>query len=75
MDAIISKSELDGKATPPPPKSYSHRAFIAASLSTKCKIYNFLISDDALATLALVFLPSNRWFLAIGFDWDYVHRL
>jgi 3-phosphoshikimate 1-carboxyvinyltransferase len=51
MDVIIEKSEVDGKASPPPSKSYTHRVFIAASLSRKCEIDNYLISEDTLATL------------------------
>ncbi len=51
MDVIVRRSEVDGIAYPPPSKSYTHRAFIAASLSTKSRILNALISADTLATL------------------------
>ncbi len=51
MDVIIRKSEVYGSATPPPSKSYTHRAFLASALSRSSKIYNALISDDTLATL------------------------
>lgn len=51
MDVVVSKSEVCGRATPPPSKSYSHRALIAASLSKKTIIKNVLISEDTIATI------------------------
>lgn len=51
MDVIVKKSEVQGKAVPPPSKSYTHRAFISASLSEKSFVYNPLLSEDTLATL------------------------
>ncbi|TDA29770.1 MAG: 3-phosphoshikimate 1-carboxyvinyltransferase [Archaeoglobi archaeon] len=51
MDAIVRKGEVQGDAIPPPSKSYTHRAFISASLSKKSTIFNPLISGDTLATL------------------------
>lgn len=51
MDITVKKSEIDGEATPPPSKSYTHRAFISASLSKKSSIFNPLLSGDTLATL------------------------
>ncbi|MCS7122159.1 MAG: 3-phosphoshikimate 1-carboxyvinyltransferase [Archaeoglobaceae archaeon] len=51
MDVVVKKSEISGVAEPPPSKSYTHRAFIAASLSGKAKIHNALISEDTLATI------------------------
>jgi len=51
MDVIVRKSEVHGEAIPPPSKSYTHRAFIAASLSRKCRVFNPLISGDTIATL------------------------
>ncbi len=51
MDVIVRRSEICGVASPPPSKSYTHRAFIAASLSPRAKITNPLLSGDTLATL------------------------
>ncbi|AGK60867.1 3-phosphoshikimate 1-carboxyvinyltransferase [Archaeoglobus sulfaticallidus PM70-1] len=51
MDVIIKGGEIDGKAVPPPSKSYTHRAFISASLSRSSRVENPLISLDTLATL------------------------
>lgn len=51
MDVMVRKSELQGKATPPPSKSYTHRALISASLSPMARIKNPLISEDTIATL------------------------
>lgn len=51
MEVVIRKSEVSGKAIPPPSKSYTHRAFIAASLSPKCRVENPLLSADTIATL------------------------
>ncbi len=51
MDAVIYRSEVEGVATPPPSKSYTHRAFIASSLSKHSKVFNPLIAEDTLATL------------------------
>jgi len=50
MDVRILKSEVNGKATPPPSKSYTHRAFIAAALSPSAVVENPLISNDTMAT-------------------------
>ena len=52
MDVIVRSSEINGSATPPPSKSYTHRAFLASALSRSSKIFNALISDDTLATMA-----------------------
>ena len=52
MEVVIRKSEVCGCASPPPSKSYTHRAFIISSLSRKSKLENCLISDDTLATLS-----------------------
>ncbi|MCS7118620.1 MAG: 3-phosphoshikimate 1-carboxyvinyltransferase [Archaeoglobaceae archaeon] len=51
MDVIVRKSEISGELKAPPSKSYTHRAFISASLSKKTKIFDPLISEDTLATL------------------------
>ncbi len=51
MDVVIRKSEVKGKARPPASKSYTHRAFIAASLSPSSRIVNPLISEDTISTL------------------------
>jgi len=51
VDVAIFKSEVDGEVTPPPSKSYTHRAFIASSLSRHSKVYNPLIAEDTIATL------------------------
>jgi len=52
MDVLVMRSEVDGVATPPPSKSYTHRAFLSSALSRSSRIYNPLISDDTLATLS-----------------------
>lgn len=51
MEVIVRKSEVRGVVRSPPSKSYTHRAFIAASLSPSCRVINPLISEDTLATL------------------------
>jgi len=51
MDVVVRKSVVEGVATPPPSKSYTHRALIAASLSPFARVHNPLISEDTLATL------------------------
>lgn len=51
MDITVKKSELSGEATPPPSKSYTHRALIAAALSPLARIKNPLISEDTISTL------------------------
>ncbi len=51
MDVVIRKSEVKGKTRPPASKSYTHRAFIAASLSPSSRITNPLISEDTISTL------------------------
>ncbi len=52
MDVIVERGEVEGTVTPPPSKSYTHRAFIASSLSPSAIVLNPLISDDTLATLS-----------------------
>lgn len=61
MDVVVRKSEVEGVVTPPPSKSYTHRAFLAASLSKKCRIYNPLIAEDTLATLNACKLLGSRF--------------
>ncbi len=51
MDVIVSRSEVEGVTTPPPSKSYTHRAIIAASLSGRARVENPLIAEDTIATL------------------------
>ena len=51
MEVVVEKSEINGEVSAPPSKSYTHRAFIAASLSRNCKVISPLISQDTLATL------------------------
>jgi 3-phosphoshikimate 1-carboxyvinyltransferase len=51
MDVTVRKSELEGEVIPPASKSYTHRAFIAASLSPFAKVTNPLIAEDTIATL------------------------
>ena len=51
MDVTIRKSQIEGEAAPPPSKSYTHRAFFAASLSPHSLIRNPLSADDTLSTL------------------------
>ncbi len=52
MDVLVRRSEVDGVATPPPSKSYTHRAFLASALSRSSEVHNPLVSDDTLATLS-----------------------
>lgn len=47
----MEKSEIEGKVSPPPSKSYTHRALIAASFSERSRIKNPLLSEDTLATI------------------------
>ncbi|RLI79723.1 3-phosphoshikimate 1-carboxyvinyltransferase [Archaeoglobales archaeon] len=61
MDVVVRKSEVEGVVTPPPSKSYTHRVFLAASLSKKCRIYNPLIAEDTLATLHACKLLGSRF--------------
>jgi 3-phosphoshikimate 1-carboxyvinyltransferase len=68
MDAIIRKSQIDGVAAPPSSKSYTHRAFFAASLSCHSLIKNPLFADDTLSTLQAckkmgAFYVRNRDFI------------
>jgi len=51
MEVSVGRSEIAGEASPPPSKSYTHRAFIAAALSPKAKVENPLIAEDTLSTL------------------------
>ncbi|WP_202319750.1 3-phosphoshikimate 1-carboxyvinyltransferase [Archaeoglobus neptunius] len=51
MEIVVRKSEIEGSVKPPSSKSYTHRAFISASLSPKARIINPLISEDTIATL------------------------
>ncbi len=60
MEVVVKKSEVEGKAIPPPSKSYTHRAFFAASLSKRAKVENPLYAGDTLSTLkACEFLGSK----------------
>ena len=61
MDVVVRKSEIEGVVTPPPSKSYTHRAFLAALLSHNCKIYNPLIAEDTIATLNACKLLGSRF--------------
>ncbi len=60
MDIIVERSEVNGRATPPPSKSYTHRAFLASSLSRSSVVHNPLISDDTIATLRCCMLIGAR---------------
>ncbi len=51
MDAIVERSEVLGSVNVPPSKSYTHRAFISASLSKKAVVSKPLISGDTISTL------------------------
>lgn len=53
MEVTVKKSEIEGEAIPPPSKSYTHRALIAASLSPYSEVKNPLIAEDTLATMNL----------------------
>lgn len=74
VDAKILKSEINGKISAPPSKSYTHRAFFSASLSGKSEIKNPLVSDDTVATLnsckkiGADFLRKSKSFYFYGTD-------
>jgi len=52
MDVLIHPNFIKGQFTPPPSKSYLHRAIIAASLASgKSIIKNILIGDDIQQTI------------------------
>ncbi|MDA3932206.1 MAG: 3-phosphoshikimate 1-carboxyvinyltransferase [Tenericutes bacterium] len=52
MDILIYPNQLKGEMTPPPSKSYLHRAIICASLTKgKSTIKNILIGDDIQKTI------------------------
>lgn len=52
MDVLIKPHQLEGTITPPPSKSYLHRAIICASLSKgKSVIKNILIGEDIQQTI------------------------
>ncbi|MBQ6907429.1 MAG: 3-phosphoshikimate 1-carboxyvinyltransferase [Clostridia bacterium] len=52
MKVKISPSNLSGKFSAPPSKSFAHRSIICAALSNgKSRIYNLQKSEDILATL------------------------
>jgi len=74
MDVVIRKSEVKGKARPPASKSYTHRTFIAASLSPSSRIVNPLISEDTLSTLSACkkigaeFVKKGKEWLFSGVD-------
>jgi 3-phosphoshikimate 1-carboxyvinyltransferase len=52
MTAIITPSKLRGSITPPPSKSYAHRALIAAALSHgTSEIENIALSEDIKTTI------------------------
>lgn len=52
MRAVIRPtSHLSGRITPPPSKSYTHRALVCAALSKDATVKNPLISRDTLATI------------------------
>lgn len=54
-DITFSGGTLDGKVSPPPSKSHTHRAIILAALSEgKCRIDSPLISFDTRATMDAV---------------------
>lgn len=51
MKLLINPNKLSGEISPPPSKSLSHRAIIAASLSDGLSIIdNIALSDDVIAT-------------------------
>jgi 3-phosphoshikimate 1-carboxyvinyltransferase len=74
MDVIVEGGEVMGEITPPPSKSYTHRAFIAASLSPSTKIGNPLISGDTVSTLNAClfigarFMRDGYWFTFKGIE-------
>ncbi len=51
MNVRVERSEVRGSVTPPPSKSYTHRALISASLSKKSRILRPLLSRDTWATV------------------------
>ncbi len=75
MDVVIGRSEIDGKAVPPPSKSYTHRAFIASSLSKKSKVYNALLSEDTIATLRCCKIMGARFYRKERFEFFGCQRI
>ncbi len=67
MDVLIERSEVEGRVTPPPSKSYTHRSFLASSLSRSSVVHNPLISDDTIATLRCCMLIGARAVKRDGF--------
>ncbi len=54
MRALVQKSHIDGSIQAPPSKSYTHRAFVCALLSSgHTRIRNPLVCDDTIVTLNL----------------------
>jgi len=52
MRAVIEpESHVSGRITPPPSKSYTHRAVVCAALSESARVVNPLLSRDTLATI------------------------
>ena len=54
MDVDISPSVLDGSATAPPSKSYTHRAILAAGYGDGATVRDPLVSADTRATMRAV---------------------
>lgn len=53
MELLINQRALNGTLTIPPDKSISHRSIMFGSLAHgRTKVYNFLKSEDCLATIA-----------------------
>ncbi|MFC4356431.1 3-phosphoshikimate 1-carboxyvinyltransferase [Halobium salinum] len=54
MDAVISKSWVEGRTRAPPSKSYTHRAILAAGYADGARVLNPLVSADTEATMRSV---------------------
>lgn len=55
MDVTIVPNKLQGRVTPPPSKSQTHRVILAAALARgRSRLENVAISQDILATLSCI---------------------
>jgi 3-phosphoshikimate 1-carboxyvinyltransferase len=54
MKLTIQQSEIQGKITAPPSKSYTHRAVAIAALSKNVEVKNPLISEDTKASIRAI---------------------
>ena len=62
MDVTIVPNKLQGRVTPPPSKSQTHRVILAAALARgRSRLENVAISQDILATLSCIGALGAHW--------------